>query len=126
MKKKFFSIFVLGVLALCIYACSGMEGNKVAEQEEYAAEVAFDELTNRIAALDMQYVGSDPQTRGRFWNFFKRLVGCDASGAALGAGGGFIGAIIGAICGSIIGSAVSVGANSNLLWDGADATDVSK
>lgn len=108
MKKKFFSIFVLGVLALCIYACSGMEGNKVAEQEEYAAEVAFDELTNRIAALDMQYVGSDPQTRGRFWNFFKRLVGCDAGGAALGAGGGFIGAIVGAILGSIMGVSIYV------------------
>lgn len=103
-----------------------MEENKVAEQEEHAAEVAFDELTNRIAALDMQYVGSDPRTRGRFWNFFKRLVGCDAGGAALGAGGGFIGAIVGAIFGAVIGSAVSVGANSNLLWDGADATEITK
>lgn len=74
----------------------------------HSIEVAFDELTNRIAALDMQYVGSDPQTGGGFRNFFKRLVGCDAGGAALGAGGGFIGAIVGAILGSITGVSIYV------------------
>lgn len=52
-------------------------------RSRHAVEVAFDELANRIAALDMQYVGSDPQTRGRFRNFFKRHVGCEAGGAAL-------------------------------------------
>ena len=97
---------LLFMLLLCSFYCVSCSNDvKTDAKENAVVEANYAKLNETLDLYSQNFVASHPTsvaTRGRFWNWFKAVLFCDASGAALG---GIVGGGGGALIGGILFSA---------------------
>lgn len=97
---------LLFMLLLCSFYCVSCSNEVKPDAKENAAiEANYVKLNETLDLYSQNFVASHTTsvaTRGRFWNWFKSVLFCDASGAALG---GLVGGGGGALIGGILFSA---------------------
>ena len=79
---------LLFTLLLCSFYCVSCSNDvKIDAKENTVVEANYVKLNETLDLYSQNFVASHPTsvaTRGRFWNWFKAVLLCDASGAALG------------------------------------------
>ena len=78
---------LLFMLLLCSFYCVSCSNDvKTDAKENAVVEANYAKLNETLDLYSQNFVASHPTsvaTRGRFWNWFKAVLFCDASGAAL-------------------------------------------
>lgn len=114
MKTPTFLTVIVTIMVLCSWSCSTdtqepqIENPEMVSLSTYNVDLydeAFADLNDKLQELNDKYP-SETLGRGRFWNWFKRIVFGDFLGACLGAGTTWspAGAIFFGILGSINGA----------------------
>lgn len=99
---------LLSILCVFLFSCSNEKLNDNSTPND-EPEQSYIELINNIDSYNSEYgVLCDLETKGKFWNFLKKLFFCDASGAAIGAAigtaagltalGGLVGGLVSSMC----------------------------
>ena len=116
---------IISIFSFLLVSCSNDKINENIAAVEDETELAFSELTDDIDFYNSELgVIGDPETKGRFWNFLKKLFCCDATGAAIGAGLGSSAGPGGILLGGLIGGLVGSVTCSGFIFDDTQTLQV--